>query len=147
MPSTHSALYFHVVFGTKDHAALIEPAWEAQLHAYLGGILRNLDGKLLAAGGANDHIHLLVSLKPAHSIADTLRDLKRDSSKWIHDTIGRRDFAWQEGYGIFSVSVSALDSVKEYIAGQREHHRTVPFRDEYVKFLERHGVEFDARYL
>jgi REP element-mobilizing transposase RayT len=146
MPSTHSALYFHVIFGTKDHMPLIGLDWEARLFSYIGGIVRNVGGKFLAAGAASDHIHLLLSLKPAHSIPGTLRDIKRDSSKWIHDTLGLREFAWQEGYGIFSVSVSALESVTEYIAGQREHHRVVPFREEYVKFLQRHGVEFDERY-
>lgn len=145
--STHSALYYHVIFGTKGRAALIAHAWEARLFSYLGGIVRCIDGRLLAAGGAGDHVHLLLSLKPTHSIADTMRDIKRDSSKWIHETIGLPEFAWQEGYGIFSVSTSALDEVAAYIARQREHHRVTPFREEYLAFLRRHDVEFDERFV
>jgi REP element-mobilizing transposase RayT len=147
MGATHSALYYHVIFGTKTRAALIGSEWEDRLFSYLGGIVRKLGGKLLVAGGAGDHVHLLLSLKPVHSIADLLRDLKRDSSKWVHEQMTLRDFGWQDGYGIFTVSVSALPSVTEYIQNQREHHEATSFREEYVKFLERHGVEFDERFI
>ena len=147
MSSTHSALYFHVIFGTKERKPLIDTKWEDRLFGFIGGIVRNVDGKLLAAGGAADHVHLLLSLKPVHVIADLLRDLKRDSSKWINNEIGVGTFAWQEGYGIFTVSVSAIDSVTAYIHNQREHHKTTSFADEYVAFLRKHGVEYDERYL
>ncbi len=147
MPSTHSAMYFHIIFGTKNRENRIAPEWEERLFAYIGGIIRNTGGKLLAAGGASDHVHLLLSLKPAHFVPDILRDLKRDSSKWVHTEIGERAFAWQDGYGIFTVSVSALDVVTAYIRNQREHHKTTTFMDEYVAFLRKHGVEYDERYL
>jgi len=81
MPSTHSAIYFHIIFGTKNRENRIAAEWEERLFAYIGGIIRNTGGKLLAAGGAGDHVHLLLSLKPAHFVPDILRDLKRDSSK------------------------------------------------------------------
>jgi REP element-mobilizing transposase RayT len=147
MSSTHSALYYHVIFGTKERKPFLAADWEDRLFAYIGGIVRGVDGKLLNAGAAPDHVHLLVSLKPVVSLADTMRDIKRDSSKWIRDTIGVREFAWQEGYGIFSVSRSALESVAEYIGKQREHHRVTPFREEYLNFLNRHKVDYDARYV
>jgi putative transposase len=147
MPSTHSALYFHVIFATKNREPLIDAQWEDRLFAFIGGIVRNADGKLLAAGGAADHVHLLLCLSPSHFIPDLMRDLKRDSSKWVNNEIGVRTFAWQEGYGIFSVSVSAIDSVTGYIRTQREHHKTTSFMDEYVAFLRKHGVNYDERYL
>jgi putative transposase len=147
MPSTHLSLHYHLVFGTKDHATVIAPAWRGDLHAFMGGIVRTLDGVPEAVGGVSDHVHLLVGLRATHCLADVLRELKAVSSRWVHETPGARLFAWQEGYGAFTVSASQRDEVRRYIENQKAHHRTRTFRDEYLELLQRSGVEFDARYV
>jgi putative transposase len=147
MPSTYTSLHFHLVFATKDRAPLIEPTWRKRLHDYLGGTVKGLDGISQGVGGVADHIHLLVSLRATHSLADFMRELKKAASKWVHETIGLRHFAWQEGYAAFTVSATAREGVQRYIANQEEHHRTKSFREELVGLLEKSGVTFDARYL
>jgi REP element-mobilizing transposase RayT len=107
------------------------------LFDYIGGILRAESGLLVAAGGASDHVHLLASLSRSTSISEALRIIKAKSSRWIHETYpGKRHFAWQAGYGAFSVSYSSLDGVKEYIARQAEHHHRKSFQEEFVEFFE-----------
>ena len=146
MPSTHLSLHYHLVFSTKERRALIAPEWRERLHAYMGGILNSMDATPQAIGGVADHVHLLVGRKATHCLADVMRDLKRGSSEWVHGTIGERAFAWQEGYGAFTVSANVRDGVKLYITRQEEHHRTLTFREEYLEFLRRGGVEFDERF-
>ena len=103
---------------------------------------------LVAAGGVADHVHLLVSLSREISIAQTVRLIKSNSSRWIHDTFAdQKDFAWQTGYGVFAVSFSHLENVKKYLARQQEHHRKTSFQDEFRAFLRRHNIEFDERYV
>ena len=147
MPSTHLSLHYHLVFSTKDRRAIIVPEWRERLHAYMGGILNSMGAFPQAIGGVADHVHLLVGLKATHCLADVMRDLKRGSSEWVHDTIGERAFAWQEGYGAFTVSANVRDGVRLYIARQEEHHRTLTFREEYLEFLRRGGVEYDERFV
>jgi putative transposase len=147
MASTHSALYYHLVFGTKNHCSTIDARWRNQLHAFLGGLVRNTGGVAMAVGGVDDHVHLLVSLKPTHKISELLRDIKRASSLWAHVNTGRPTFQWQEGYGAFTVSRSLAGVVQRYIERQEEHHRTRSFREEYIELLKRHGVDFDPDYL
>ena len=101
MPSTHSSLYFHLVFSTKGRIGWIRDSWESRLHAYLGGILRKMDGMADTIGGNVEHVHILAGLKPTHRISDVLRDLKSSSSSWIHQTIGFNSFEWQDGYGAY----------------------------------------------
>jgi putative transposase len=141
-------LNYHFVFATKyRHPAINEPIRE-RLYEYMGGILRNLDGRLLEVGGMPDHIHLLIKLSPSHAVSDTLRDLKANSSKWVHDTFtSTRTFEWQKGYGGFTVSHSQLARVTTYIRNQAEHHRKMTFKEEYMKLLRRHGIEFREEYL
>ncbi len=98
-------------------------------------------------GGVGDHVHLLVGLRATHCLADFVRDLKANSSHWVHEEIKLPGFEWQEGYGAFTVGVSQKESVRDYIAGQEEHHRLRTFQEEYVEFLKRSGVEYDERYL
>jgi REP element-mobilizing transposase RayT len=147
MPSTHLSLHYHLVFSTKERRTFIAPEWRERLHAYMGGILRAMDATPEAIGGVADHVHLLAGLKATHCLADVMRDLKRGSSEWVHDTIGEAGFAWQEGYGAFTVSANVRDGVRLYIARQEEHHRTLSFREEYLDFLHRGGVEFDERFV
>jgi REP element-mobilizing transposase RayT len=147
MPSTHLSLHYHVVFSTKDRRRTILPAWRARLHGYLGGIVQNLGGIPQAIGGTEDHIHLLLGLRATHCLADVVRDLKANSSGWVHEEMGERLFAWQEGYGGFTVGAQLTAQVCEYIAKQEEHHRRRSFQEEYVDFLKRGMVEFDERFL
>lgn len=110
-------------------------------------VVRNLDGVPEAIGGVADHVHLLVGLRATACLADVVRDVKSISSRWVHEETGGREFAWQEGYGAFTVSASQRDTVREYIARQEEHHRMRTFQEEYVELLKRSGVEYDDRYL
>jgi REP element-mobilizing transposase RayT len=100
------------------------------LHAYLGGVIRTLNGVPEAVNGMADHVHLLVGLRATHTLADVLRETKSVSSAWVHEDVGVRSFAWQEGYGAFTVSPSQLENVRAYIQQQEEHHRTRTFREE-----------------
>ncbi len=146
MSSTHLSLHYHIVFGTKNHEPMIQPAWRRDLHAYLGGIIRTADGIAESVGGVSDHVHLLIGLRAKHRLADVLRELKAVSSSWVHNEIGMRAFAWQEGYGAFTVSAFQCEAIRPYIE-QQDEHRTRAFREEYLELLRRSGVEFDERYL
>ena len=147
MPSTHLSLHYHVVFSTKNRVPTIAEAWRGRLHAYLGCVVRNVEGVPEAIGGVADHVHLLIGLRATARLADVVRDVKAVSSRWVHDETGVREFSWQEGYGAFTVSASQRDMVREYIAKQEEHHRQRTFQEEYVELLKRSGVEYDDRYL
>src|SRR5215210_1893897 len=104
MPSTHVSLHYHVTFSTKDRVPSIATDVRERIHAYLGGVIRGLGGVPLEVGGVADHVHLLFGLKPSHTLSDVLRILKGDSSRWVHDELRMAKFAWQEGYGAFTVS-------------------------------------------
>ena len=142
-----SSLY-HCVFSTKERRRTIAPAIQEPLWKYLGGIARQHDMKVLIAGGVEDHVHLLLSLNSTTSIAKAIQLLKGGSSKWVHDKCSdRRGFEWQEGYGAFSIGVSQVEGTIAYIRDQSEHHQMKTFEEEFVAFLERHGVEYDPRYV
>jgi len=147
MPSTHVSLHYHLVFSTKERVPSIRDDIRDRVHAYLGGVIRGAGGVALEVGGTADHVHLLCGLKPTHALADVLRTLKGDSSKWIHDELRMKKFAWQEGYGAFTVSRSNVEAVRHYVREQEEHHRTRSFQEEYREFLQKHEIEFDERYL
>ena len=130
MPQSFGALHFHLVFSTKNREPMIDADLQPRHYEYMGGILRAEKSVLLAAGGMSDHVHLLVSLSRELSIAETVRLVKANSSKWIHQTFPERAaFAWQAGYGAFSVSLSNLPDVKTYLARQAEHHRVCSFQE------------------
>jgi putative transposase len=112
----------------------------------MGGIVKGMEAMPLAIGGVADHVHLLVSLKSKHRLDYFLRDLKADSSAWIHSEL-RKKFEWQKGYGAFSVSPTAVESVKRYIINQEEHHRKKNFEEEYVELIKASGIEYDEKYL
>jgi putative transposase len=147
MPSTYLSLHYHLIFGTKNQEPVIHSKWRRRLHAHMGGIVKALDGVPESIGGVADHVHMLVGLRATHTLANVLRETKSVSSGWVHDEIGVRAFAWQEGYAAFTVSASQLKKVRAYIENQEEHHRTRTFREEYIALLERHGIKFDERYL
>src|SRR5438874_2626310 len=148
MPQSFAAMYVHLVFSTKNRAPTLQPAWATRLYDYVGGIVSHRHGVLLAAGGMTDHVHLLASLGREWSLADLLRDVKAGSSKWVHDTFPEdHAFAWQNGYGAFSVSASNLGAVKRYICDQARHHQSMSFQDEFRALLRRHGLTWDERYV
>ncbi len=147
MPSTHVSLHIHVIFCTKNCHPYLEAEWRSRLHAYLAGAIRNVEAVPVAIGGTADHVHLLLGLKATHRIADVLREIKRGSSNWLNDALDICGFSWQNGYGAFSVSPSALDLVARYIAQQELHHRRRSFQEEYLEFLNKSGVVFDERYI
>ena len=148
MAHTFTNLLTHVIFSTKDRRPLIQPEWRSDLHAYLGGIIRELGGKATAINGPADHVHLLVSAPAALSVAEMVRVLKTNSARWINrECGGKKGFAWQTGYGAFSVSQSNVPAVVKYIQEQVEHHRRVTFQEEYLEFLKRNRIEYDERFL
>ena len=127
---------------------LIDAELQPRLHAYLGGILRELNCKALAVGGTADHVHLLASLSPTISVAEAVRVVKANSSKWIRRASSEhRLFAWQAGYAAFSVSASSARAVMQYIQNQERHHREVSFQHELLAYLKKHGLAYDERYL
>jgi putative transposase len=142
--STFYSLHYHWICSTKHRRPLIRSDWRPCFHQYLGGTVRGLDGVALEIGGVEDHVHLLVGLKTTHCLADFSRELKKASSIWA-SSHGDADFAWQEGYTVFTVSRSQVESVREYLRGQEEHHRKLGFAEELRTFLERHGIAYDER--
>jgi REP element-mobilizing transposase RayT len=147
MPSTHTSLYFHIVFSTKQRESWFPPPFRSRLHAYLGGVIRGLDGVPHAVGGVQDHVHILAGLKPVHRLSDVMREIKSDSSRWIKDELGRSAFAWQEGYGAFTFGAPDLENVRRYVLNQEEHHRTRTFQEEYLDLLRRGLVEYHEEHL
>ncbi|HNH82556.1 MAG TPA: IS200/IS605 family transposase [Acidobacteriota bacterium] len=143
MSSTHFSLYYHIVFSTKHRQPLISQDWRPRLHAFLGGAIRTLGGVAETVGGTADHVHLLITLRTTHRLADVMRDLKHSSSQWVHETLHIRNFGWQDGYGVFTVSPTNIDKVKSYIQNQEGHHQQRTFREEYLNLLKMSGVEFD----
>ncbi len=110
MASTYLSLHYHIVFGTKNRLPSLDAKWRPRLYDYLGGIVHRLGGFSKRIGGIDDHVHLLVSLKATHNLADLMLELKKSSSVWVHDTLGEKHFAWQEGYAAFTVSATPLGS-------------------------------------
>ena len=147
MPGTHSQILLHLVFSTKDRVSWITDAYAERIYGYIGGIVRAEGGMLYAIGGSGDHVHMYVRWKTDGAVADLMRTVKSRSTKWVRSDLGVREFAWQDGYAVFSVSKSQEGAVRAYIAKQREHHARTGFGDELRRLLRAHEVEFDARFV
>ena len=148
MPNTYTALYYHVIFSTKHRRSWIKQDLEDRIWSYLGGIARENKMTAMKIGGIDDHVHMLLGAPPTIAPSKAAQLIKGGSSKWIHETFpDLRDFAWQDGYGAFTVSKSNVPEVVRYIENQREHHRARTFQEEFLAFLKRHGIEYDERYL
>ncbi len=148
MANTYAALYFHIIFSTKNRELWLKPEIEARVWEGLGGIAREHRIMPIQIGGFDDHVHALVSLPPPLAISKAVQYLKGVSSKWAHETFpGFKAFAWQDGYAAFTVSESQLSVVADYIRSQRIHHAKVEFQEEFRAALQKHGVEFDERYV
>ena len=148
MPQSYSRLHYHIVFGTKDRRRLITPSIQPRLYRYISGVLRAQGGLLLNAGGTPDHVHLLVELSRDSSVSLILRDIKANSSKWIHATFPElRDFAWQRGYDVFAVSYLQKSKMSAHISKLTRHHNEMTYEEEFVALLRRYETEYDDRYL
>jgi len=147
MAQSLAKIYVHLVFSTKNREGLLAENVRADLHAYLGGILRDLDSPSVEINSEPDHVHTLFVLSRTHALSDVVGQVKRGSSGWLK-TKGTifAGFHWQDGYGAFSVSQSGVDEVREYIRCQHDHHRRMSFQDEFRAFLRRYNVQFDERY-
>ena len=148
MANTFTSLHFHFIFSTKNRERWIRPDIEGRLWAYLGGIASRHGMKPIVIGGIEDHVHLLVGMPPTLTVSEALQSIKGASSGWIKQSLpGCGGFAWQDGYGAFTVSKSLLNHVEDYIRRQREHHRETSFQEEYRGLLKKHGIAYDERYL
>jgi REP element-mobilizing transposase RayT len=148
MSDSYTNLVYHIVFSTKDRRPLITPEYEVRLYDYLGGTIRKLGGISLELNGTEDHVHVLAKLRPDCALSDVLRDLKANATGWMHDVFPTlKNFSWQRGYGAFTVSQSHVEAVRRYIAQQKEHHRKISFRDEFIQFLRENGIEYDERFI
>lgn len=148
MANTYSQIYIHAVFAVKGRANLISNKFKDELYKYICGIVTNNKEKVYAINGMPDHLHVLLSIKPNCLLSDLIRDIKRDSSKWINEkkfVAGK--FQWQEGFGSFSVSQSQLDKVIGYIDNQENHHKEKSFKEEYIEFLKSYKIEYDDKYV
>jgi putative transposase len=148
MANTYSNLFYHIVFSTKGRTDLISPEIETRVWAYIGGIARKHELIAVQVGGIENHIHVLILAKPKVAPSQIVQWLKGESSRWIHETFPEmHSFAWQDGFGIFSVSKSSVPDVVDYIKDQREHHAKQSFEDEYISMLKLNGIDYDERYV
>jgi putative transposase len=147
MPSTHLSLHYHLIFSTKDRMPCMHKDWRGRLHTYLGGIVNDLGGVPEKINGIEDHVHLLIGLRATHCLAEVLKEIKAGSSRWVHQELKLKSFAWQEGYGAFTVGPSQREAVRSYIERQEEHHLQKTFQEEYLEFLRNCGVEYNEKYL
>ena len=148
MSQSLARLHVHLVFSTKQRVPFLSDAVRDPLHRYMAVVLQDLGCPATLINSVEDHVHVLFELSRTVAVSAVVETVKRSSSKWIK-TQGAEfaDFSWQAGYGAFAVSESNVASVREYIVGQREHHRKRTFQDEYRAFLDRHGIAFDERYV
>jgi len=149
MPQSLAKILIHTVFSTKDRRPFLrDRVLRDELHSYLGGVMNNLDCQSIMVGGVEDHVHILSTLSRTRQPAEVVREVKRGSSLWIKTKDPRlQQFAWQSGYGIFSIGFSQLAAVRRYIAGQEEHHRKHSFQDEFRLLLAKYDIDFDERYV
>lgn len=148
MPNTYSQMYVQVVIVVKFRKSLIHKSWKDELYKYITGIVTNKGQKLLRINGVENHVHILLNIKPNLALSDLVKDIKVNSTNWINDR-GFNDakFQWQEGFGAFTYSISQLDNVIKYIENQEEHHKKQSFKEEYILFLKKFEIEYKDEYL
>ena len=148
MANTYTSLHYHLVFSTKNRERWIMPEIEQRIWAYLGGIAKDNNFYPIQIGGVEDHVHVLLGAPASAAPSKIAQLIKGGSSAWIHEIFSNlREFAWQDGYGAFTVSKSSVEDVANYIRNQREHHRTKTFQEEYLAFLKKHHIDYEERYL
>ncbi|MHC4983741.1 MAG: IS200/IS605 family transposase [Planctomycetota bacterium] len=144
---SYTSLTYHMIYPTKDRRPFVSADLRPRLVKYIGGIIRELGGQMLEADGPEDHLHVVAVLGPTQSIAEAVRIIKTNSSKWVHQTFPDALFAWQDGYSAFTVSPSQLPKVTAYIRRQQQHHRKTSLRDELIALFNAHGIQYDEQYL
>ena len=148
MANTYSSILIHIVFSTKNWQLWISGELQKRLYPNIGGIAREIGFKALCIGGTDNHVHVLISLNPTINIAKAVQLMKGGSSKWIHETFPEeKQFAWQEGYGAFSIGLSQMYQTRKYIENQETHHKKVSFQDEYLEFLRKNNIDYDEKYV
>jgi REP element-mobilizing transposase RayT len=148
MSGTFSQIYIQVVFAVKGRDSLIQLDWEDELYKYITGIVKNNGQKMIAINGMPDHIHFLIAMKPSCCLSDLVREIKKSSNNFIVEKkFTKFKFQWQQGFGAFSYSQSALQNIIEYIKNQKLHHKTKSFKDEYKDLLTKFEIEFKEEYL
>ncbi len=146
--STYTQILYQIVFGTYNNEMTLIESGQENLYKYIWGILKNKKCHLYRIGGVEDHIHIITHVHPAIAIAYLIKDVKLASSNYIKAENIFPDFnGWQDGYGAFTYSISARDNLIEYVKNQKEHHRKVSFREEYINLLNEHAIEFNEKYL
>jgi len=145
---SYTNLIYHIVFSTKERRETLASERIARICNYTAGIIRNHEGVPLAINGVSDHLHIATGLSPKIALSQFVGTVKSNCSKWIHNTFSdMQDFGWQDGYSAFTVSASVRDSVVSYIRNQETHHRKMSFQDELIQLPDRHGIEYDPKYL
>ncbi len=148
MAGTYSQIYIQVVFAVKGRENLIHKTWRDELHKYISGIITAKQQKSIIVNGVSDHVHCFIGLKPGMAIADLVRDIKNNSSKFINEKgFIKGKFQWQEGYGAFSYAYSQIDQVYNYISNQETHHQKITFKGEYLDFLSKFEIDYKPEYL
>ncbi len=148
MPGTFSQIYIQIVFAVKGRENLISKSNQDELNKYIAGIIKGKDQKPIIVNGMPDHIHSFIGLRPVMAISDLVRDIKNNSSNFIKDKGWvKGKFSWQEGYGAFSYSHSAIENVYQYILKQEAHHKEKTFREEYIDLLKKFEIEYNEKYL
>ena len=148
MANTYTQIHIQTVFAVQNRRCLIKNEWKDQLYKYITGIIQNYSHKVLQINGTQDHIHILIGMRPTQSLSDLMKNVKQDSSKWINNkNLVYGKFSWQAGYGGFSYSKSDISNVIKYIKSQEEHHKKISFLDEYQKLLKEFDVQYDERYI
>ena len=148
MGHTYTRLWVHLIFSTKDRLPYLREELRESVFAYMGGIVRELNGSAAEINGVEDHVHMLIRLPASLAISKAVEIIKTNSSRWAHERRAlHHTFAWQSGYAAFSVSQSQVRPVMRYIAGQAEHHRRVTFQEELTAFLKRARIEYSERHL
>jgi REP element-mobilizing transposase RayT len=148
MANTYTQIHIQVAFGIKFREGLIDKSWIECLYKYITGILQNHGHKMISINGTRDHIHILFGFRPTQALSDLVKHIKQSSSAWINDqSLTKKHFAWQGGFGAFSYSKSHLSNVINYINNQEEHHWKKSFHEEYIEFLDAFEIEYDQRYI
>ena len=148
MSQSFANLLYHLIFSTKDRRPIITLDYQPRLYDYIGGIIRELGGVSLGINGIEDHVHVVTKLRPDKALSDVLRVLKCNASGWMHDVFpSLAEFSWQRGYAAFTVSQSNVEEVRRYVAGQKERHEKISFREEFIGFLKENHIEYDERFV
>lgn len=148
MAGTFSQVYIQVVFAVKGRENLLHKTWRDDVFKYMSGIIKGKNQKPIIINGVADHVHLFIGIKPSIAISDLVRDIKNNSTNFINNQkYIQGKFSWQEGFGAFSYSHSQIDNVYQYILNQEEHHKKQTFKQEYLAFMEKFGIEYNEKYL